>query len=342
MKKVWRFFSSIWLTVVLVILICLDAAWGSFLSMKAPGFYRSIDQSVLFRWLGEYGPYYLKFTLWMYILIALNALFAVNTLVCTADRVYSIIKLKRPWRSFYPHIVHIGFLIALLGHLSGSLWGFRSPGNVLFKNDPKPVPDEPGLMARLDDIEMKPTPEGDLDSLKVRLTLLKGTSKVITKDIEINGPLIYRGIAFYYADQGEAPTGLALDVNGEKITSSFTSQFKTSDGASFRFGQMYPDFALDDNGRPFSRSDEFRNPRIEIISGDGHTYYLDISGRGRKTLAAGRTFTLDDYVLSRFVVLNINRDPGITLIIIGSSILVAGMVLLLFFRGERAELVRQP
>ncbi len=342
MKKVWRFFSSIWLTVVLVILICLDGAWGSLLSMKVPGFYRSIDQSVLFKWLGEYGPHYLRFTLWMYILIALSALFAVNTLVCTVDRVYSIIKLKRPLRSFYPHIVHIGFLIALLGHLSGSLWGFRSPGNVLFKGEPKPVPNEPGLFARFDNIEMKSTPEGDLDSLKARVTLLKNNSEVLTKDIEINGPLIYRGVAFYYADQGQAPSGLSLDVNGEKITASFNAPFKTSDGASFRFGQIYPDFALDNNGLPYTRSEEFLNPRIELISGDGHSYYLDVSGRGKKTWAAGKTFRLDDYVLSRFVILNINRDPGITLIIAGSSMLVAGMVLLLFFRGERAELVRQP
>lgn len=341
MKKIWRFFSSIWLTVALVILICLDAAWGSLLSMKAPGFYRSIDQAVLFRWLNEYGQYYLKFTLWIYILVALTALFAVNTAVCTADRVYSIIKIKRPWRSLYPHIVHIGFLIALLGHLSGSLWGFRSPGNVLFKDEPKAVPNEPGLLARFDDIEMKPTPEGDLDSLKVRLTLLKGTSEVLTKDVEINGPLIYRGIAFYYADQGTAPTGLVLDINGEKITASFSSSFRTSDGAGFRFGQIYPDFSLDEKGRPFSRSEEFLNPRIELISGDGSTYYLDISGRGKEMKVAGKTFRLDDYVLSRFVVLNINRDPGITLIIIGSTILVAGMTLLLFFRGERAEIVRQ-
>ena len=39
--------------------------------------------------------------------------------------------------------------------------------------------------------------------------------------------------------------------------------------------------------------------------------------------------------------LTINKDPGITYIIIGSIVLVAGMALLLFFRGERAELVRQ-
>ena len=340
MKKVWRFFSSVSLAVVLAVLICLDAAWGSLLAMKVPGFYASMDQAVLFPWLGEYGLRYPGLTLWIYILIALSALLAVNTFICTADRVYSIIKLNRPWRSFYPHIVHIGFLVALLGHLSGSLWGFRSPGNVLFMGQPQNVPNEPGLFARLDDIDMKATPDGDIDSLKVKITLLKGGLRVLTRDIRINAPLIYRGIAFYYADQGEAPSGLVLDINGEKITAGFKAPFKTSDGSEFRFGRIYPDFALDSNGRPYSRSEEFANPHMEIVSG-GRIYYLDISRPGKETEIAGKTFRLDDYVLSRFAVLNINRDPGITLIIIGSSLLVAGTVLLLLFGRERAELVRR-
>jgi hypothetical protein len=40
------------------------------------------------------------------------------------------------------------------------------------------------------------------------------------------------------------------------------------------------------------------------------------------------------------VIFIINKDPGIGFIITGSIVLVAGMVLLLFFRGERTELVR--
>ncbi len=341
MNKLWRFFSAIWLTVALALLICLDAAWGSLLSMKAPGFYRSIDHAVLFQWLRQYGPHYMRFTLWIYILIFLTVLFAINTVVCTIDRVYSIIKSGRPWRSFFPHIVHIGFLIALLGHLCGSLWGFRSPENFLFKGKLKPVPNEPGLFMRFDGIDLKTTPEGEIDSLKTTVTILKDNSAVLTKEIELNSPLIYKGIAFYYQDQGQAPSGLILDINGEKIKVNFDNSFKTQDGTSYKLGNIYPNFALDAEGRPYTRSGEFLNPHIEVISGGGHAFYLDISGRGKETRLGGKTFKLEDYLFSRFVVLTINKDPGILLIIIGSSIIVAGMALLLLLRGERGELVRK-
>ncbi|MBI2400803.1 MAG: hypothetical protein HYV23_07085, partial [Deltaproteobacteria bacterium] len=54
----------------------------------------------------------------------------------------------------------------------------------------------------------------------------------------------------------------------------------------------------------------------------------------------GREIRLVDYVFTPYVIFIINKDPGIGFIIIGSIVLVAGMVLLLFFRGERAELMR--
>ena len=53
------------------------------------------------------------------------------------------------------------------------------------------------------------------------------------------------------------------------------------------------------------------------------------------------TIRLVDYKMTPYVVLTINRDPGIWFIIIGSLVLVTGMALLLLMRGSRAELVQR-
>ncbi len=343
MAGIWRFFSSVYLTIVLAIAICAVSAWGSIISMQNPQLFRAFDQEVLFPLLLSLGTRYLSLTLWVWALIVLTAVFAVNTVVCTIDKVLSIVKNRRPWQAFFPHIVHIGFLIALLGHLVGSVWGFRSYGHVLHQGEVISVPNEPGLYVRLDGTEVKTMPSGELDYLKTSLTLLgEDNLPVRSGAAGINSPLIYKGIAFYHFDQGEQPTGLVLDVSGAEVRAELEGTFTASDGSAFRMGSIYPDFALDERGQPYNRSDQFANPHIEILTADGTPAFLDLSGPGPGVRLGGHTITLRDYIYSPYVVLTINKDPGIIFIIAGSIVLVAGMVLLLFFRGERAELVRRP
>ncbi len=341
MSKVWRFFSSLWLTIVLAFVICVVAALGSLLTMKYPRFYRGLDQEILFPWLADEGLKYLPLTLWIYALVFLVSLFAINTVVCTLDKVWLILRSKRPVQSFFPHIVHVGFLIALLGHLAGSVGGFRSPGNVVFKGGAVPVPNAPGLTVRLNEMEIKGSAERGVEYLRSNITLLKDGGEVKTGDIEMNGPVIYKGMAFYHLDQGTSPAGIVLSSDGELIEADFDSAFKTSDGASFKLGEIYPDFALDVEGRPYSRSNDFRNPHMEIRGPGYEAAFLDISRTGTSVSAGGRVFRLEDFVIKEYAVLAIHKDPGIWLIIAGSAVLVVGMLLLLFFRGERGELVRQ-
>jgi len=342
MKRIWNFFSSIWLTIVLAALICADAGWGSVIAVKQPEAFRALDQVVLMPAL--LASPNVRLFLWIYILIFLIFLFAINTFVCTADRVYAIVKQKSPWQAFFPHIVHIGFLIALLGHLAGSVAGFKSSGNILFTGESTPVPHTKGLSVRLDKFDMKETAQGEIESLKTRVTLLENGSTVKSGDIEVNSPLIYNGVAFYHLDQGVSPTGLILDVAGEKAAVRFYSSAKLSGGGSIALGAIYPDFALDDAGRPQSRSNEYRNPYIEVIYKDAgkaeKRAFLNAAQQGNSVKLGAKTVTIGNFALSQYVVLKIIKDPGIWLIIAGSVILTVGMALLLFLRGKRSELVK--
>lgn len=349
MKRIWNFFSSVWLTITLACAICIVAAWGSFLTVREPRFFRAIDQQILFPWLMSDGVEAIDLSLWIFILIFLTAIFAVNTLVCTLDRVYAILKNRRPIQSFFPHIVHVGFLIALLGHLVSSMAGFRSYGHVLFTGEPIPVPMNAGLSVRLDEMDIKTTSQGQLEDLRTTITILDGERAVKTDDIRINGPVFYNGVAFYHLDQGSAPTGLVLRINGERVTAPLEDRFTAAE-EEFAFGDIYPDFAMSRDGRPFTRSLNYSNPYIEVVTRGGDRAYLSLAGPGAKTRIIGKNaegdeqsflIELEDFIISNYAVLAIHRDPGIWLIIAGSAVLVVGMILLLFFRGERGELVRQ-
>lgn len=340
MKRLWNFFSSITLTIVLAVFICIVAAWGSLFAVREPEFYRALDGQILLPWLLTQGPRHLDLTLWIYLLIVLTAVFAINTAVCTLDRLYSIIKLKKPFQAFFPQIVHIGFLIALLGHLAGSVAGFRSYGTVAFEGEMTPVPYNKGMEITLDDFKMESGPNGEVGYLRATVSLYEKKEKVRTGDIEINGPLIHKGIAFYHLDQGRSPEGLILGVGDQRHTVKFEGAFTARDGREYRLGQVYPDFALDEGGRPYSRTDDFRNPHVEVIS-SGSVAYLDLDRKGGSVVLDGTEIKLLDYKLATYVVLAVHKDPGIWLIITGSIFLVIGMVLLLFMRGERGEIVRQ-
>ncbi len=136
----------------------------------------------------------------------------------------------------------------------------------------------------------------------------------------------------------------------------FGSSFTLKGGAVYTLGEVYPDFALDAEGTPYSRSQEFANPYVEVISGvdrgvdrggdrGGDREFLPVAYPGRSVTfgeaSNAVTIRLVDYKMTPYVILTINKDPGIWLIIAGSLVLVTGMALLLLFRGERAELVRK-
>jgi hypothetical protein len=343
LRAIWNFFSSTILTVVLAALICADAIWGSILTVNSRPFYQVLDSVILLPGLFSMGGENLSLTLWIYILIVLITLFAVNTFVCTTDRLLSIVSAKSPWQMILPHIVHIGFLIALVGHLLGSSYGFKSPQNFIILGDSLPVPMNEGLSVRLDNIDVKASPySGELESIKTTVTLFEAGSEVLSGDIEMNGPLIYKGIAFYHINHGKMPMGLILRAGGELRRVAFDAAFKGAKGEGFKLGTLYPDFFIESSGRPASRSREFRNPRQEIISSSGERGYLNISSPGGSITLDGITIELHDYMMESYAVLAINKDPGIWFIIAGSLVLTIGIILIFLFRGGRAELTRKP
>jgi cytochrome c biogenesis protein ResB len=322
MKRIWGFFSSTGLTVILATLICIDAAWGSVVCIRNPEVFQALDQAILMPWLFTAGIKDPGLSLWIFILVVLIFLFALNTAACTVDRLIGVVKRRSPLRSFFPHVVHVGFLVALLGHLLGSTYGFRSPGNILVKGEPVVVPHTKSLLIRLDDVAAGYSPAGELTSVRTFVTLLEGDKVLLSDMIQINDPLRYGGAVFYHADHGSFPTGLVVEVEGARRSVNFGGTFKGPDNTGFSLGSLYTDIAIQ-----------------EIVTNSGESAFLSIARPGASVTLAGSTIRLVGYVTKPYAIITINRDPGIWFVIAGSSILVLGMVFLLFSKGERGELM---
>ena len=311
-------------------------------------FYEDLDAGILLPrlielWeLGGLGGKNLELSLWIIILILSVAVTALNTVCCTGEKVVQIVRDRLPVRALFPHIVHTGFLIALMGHLAGSLFGFKTTGNYIFFEEKIPVPHTESLEVRFDHLIKKISPEGSLKKIKTTVSLIDDGSEILTGKIEINKPLIYKGIAFYYAGDSKTPMGLTLNVDGISYDVPFGETFIVEDrGEPLKLGEIYPHLAFDEEGKPFNRSQEFHNPYVELLAGGVPATFLSLRSQGSKVEIKGMSVTLEDYVLKEYVVLNINKDPGILFIVVGSTVLTLGLILLLFFRGERSEILRR-
>jgi len=337
MKKIRGFFSSIILTVVLAVLICIVAAIGSIITIRHPSVMSYLDHKVLIYGIKELSAQFEVY--WIIVLTFLIALFAINTFVCTLEKITSIVKNRGNWRRLIPQIVHIGFLIALTGHLIGSVSGFKTSGNVLFKDELTPLAAVSDLSVRLDDFTAKNDRYGYRDYMKTTISLFRDNVKILTGDISVNHPLIYKGIAFYHNDDGQAPAGIRVRRDGLRSNLPFSGKPGDEKKDGLRVTGIYPDFALDKAGRPYSRSERFTNPYVRLTMG-GKSAFLNISGQGPAVTIKGEKIEYDGFTLRPYVVLNINKDPGIWLIIIGSLVLLAGMILLLIFGRDKAELIK--
>lgn len=228
MQMLWSFFSSIKLTLYLTYAITINVAAGSLVLLRNREIFNDIDHMVLVDWWMDTGYRHLEATWWIPLLVFLVFLFAVNTLICSIDRLIPICRFysrgrvenektstRRSLSLFYPYIAHAGFLIALIGHLIGSIGGFKSYGNLLGEGGGINVPNNKELHLVLDRFDVSYSRYGYPDEMKSYVKLMAGEKILSEKVIQVNSPLLYKGLAFYVSDFRQAPNGrfyVAVDV----------------------------------------------------------------------------------------------------------------------------------
>ena len=114
--KLWRIVVSLELCLGLLVLVCSVMAAGSF---RLSGEYAAaINSMPLFIWLQE-TP--LAISWWLWIVLALLALLALNTVLCSSETLWSR-RGRGGWPALLaPQFMHAGFLLIVLAHLLSAL-----------------------------------------------------------------------------------------------------------------------------------------------------------------------------------------------------------------------------
>ena len=121
MKRVWTFLISLEIGLVLLALVCIAMAAGSFgLSGDVAS---SLNSMPLLVWLVRFS---LATTWWLWLTIILLLLLVLNTLCCSADSILQRFRRNAILAWLPSQLIHAGFLMVVLAHLLSSLWGFKA------------------------------------------------------------------------------------------------------------------------------------------------------------------------------------------------------------------------
>lgn len=205
----WRGLGSIQLTVVVCFLLIVDLVIGYSCLNRHTIVFQPLNDIGLYQWARTYGRHNMAYTGWFFALIVLLAVFAVNTFICTTDRIIVLLKSRlmfvHPARfilRFAPHIMHYALVVILMGYLCSYLLADVLPSQTLVPGGSMTIPDssvritflsfnpeyyQGGRLAFFDNCVIRPN---------VRLILADGR-KERTASIAYNQPVRFQGYGIF-------------------------------------------------------------------------------------------------------------------------------------------------
>jgi len=179
---------------------------------------------------------------------------------------------------FGSDIVHLGLMVILLGGIFSGLGGSRVQLNMI-EGEVRTIPGA-GFDLRLERFTTEYYPDGSVRDWKSDLTVLEDGRAVLSRTIEVNHPLSYRGVVLYQSSYGRdwrrGEIELEIADAGE---SPFRKKIRMGIQEKARIPErdltvsilgFSPDFVVDDKGRAATRSLEPRNPAalVELRRGE--------------------------------------------------------------------------
>jgi cytochrome c biogenesis protein ResB len=202
-NKVLEFFLSLKTSVVLMLGLLFFFVAGALVMPVHPAF-ETINSVPLFEWLRDAPT---GATWWLLGSIALLAALVANTLACSIE---SLIK-KRSGRQWLlvisPQVIHIGFLLMLLGHLVSASGGFKANMFAL-EGTRASLPN--GVVVKVNKLDIKLSPLGFPLDWRADIEYQRD-GKVVKSDYSApNRPSFFEGYGVYLKQVRPYPMRAAL------------------------------------------------------------------------------------------------------------------------------------
>ncbi|MCS7198515.1 MAG: cytochrome c biogenesis protein ResB [Candidatus Bipolaricaulota bacterium] len=264
-----------------------------------------------------------------------------------------LVAYKNLWGRLGVDILHVSLIIILVGGIIGGLLGFES-FQIAHQGETFSVP-QGNFQVRVDELRVEHYPDsGQVKDWYTTLTVIEDGREVLTKTIEVNEPLTYKGISFYQASFGSDWLGGAeltfrvervQEGNTEPIgefTAKVGTTFSLDDGRTVKVVAFYPDFIVTEDRRPANRSQALNNPAafLEVYNGDQREFtawtFAQFPQFQHEFMGSNPyRFYLVGMKAPEFTGLQIARNPGIPIIYAGFVLLIFGLVLNFYLPPRR-------
>ena len=262
---------------------------------------------------------------------------------------------KRILGWFGADVVHIGILIILAGGIISGAGRFRKD-LILSEGDIRGLP-KADFKVRLDKFETEYYPNGSVKDWKSTLTVLEKEEPILSKVIEVNHPLSYKGFVFYQSSYGWnwTETSVGIWVRKRKDPSFLrkidmkVGQKVRLEGENIHISVMHfiPDFIINDRNEVTSRSLQPNNPAAfiegwegdeKIISGWIFSKFPDFA-RIHSEKETDLSFELKNFKAGQFSVIQAAKDPGVNFIWVGCTFLMIGLAFAFYWPSREIKVI---
>jgi cytochrome c biogenesis protein len=266
-----------------------------------------------------------------------------------------LIARKRILGWFGADFVHIGILIILAGGIISGTGGIRK--NLTFSEGKVLGIGEAEFKLRLDKFETEYYPNGNVRDWKSTLTVIENEKPILSKVIEVNHPLTYKGFVFYQSSYGWNWTNTSVEIWVKKRKDpSFLRKIEMNLGARVKLEgenihisvmHFIPDFIINDRNEVTSRSLQPNNPAAfiegwegdeKIMSGWIFSKFPDFA-RIHSEKETDLSFELKNFKADQLSVIQAAKDPGVNFIWVGCTFLMIGLAFAFYWPTREIRII---
>ncbi|MDD5434477.1 MAG: cytochrome c biogenesis protein ResB [Nitrospira sp.] len=247
-------------------------------------------------------------------------------------------------------ITHISIFLILMGAVVSSAVGYRG-FYPFFEHEPVFVP-QGKFYIEMEKFWIDYYENGSIKDYFSKLTVIDNGKKVLTKTIQVNDPLQYKGVWFYQASYGMAWDRIdkaflrVTDKKTGKIVAEEVMDFRKDreiKGTDLRINitEFISHFAYDSQtNQIYSKSPEHENPAVKLDIYEGGkqiaTPWIFYKYPNMFPIKNSKyNFILAGYNAPQYSGLQIAKDPGVNIVWVGSFMLMIGLFISFFIFHRR-------